>query len=312
MRARPAELILLIASVVLALAAVEGGLRLTGLGPWRAFASFDAMPTLTVADAELGWVNRPGDYAYTRPDGADVRVHITPSGARGARDQGRTWIMGGSFAYGFGVTDAQTVTAQLDRLRPDLQAVNRAVPGYGTAQSALLWRRLGGPADVVYGLTDLHDGRNVAAGAWLHTLDRAGPHHDWAGVPAAEWDGQRLQRRPPQRYRHWPLSESIALVDLVERATLRVQDRLLRTKSETTMQLVREWRDAVEAQGGSFVVALLHAPDRERYYRRRLQELGVRFIDIQDPRFPDAAIPEDGHPDETIHAAWAAALAEAL
>lgn len=311
MRPQLADVALLVLSTAAGLVVVEGALRGFGLGPWTEFRSFEHVPTLTQADPTLGWVNRPGQYSYAAADGSPVQVSVAPTGARGA-DVGATWLMGCSFVYGFGLSDEDVVSAQLARLRPDVRPVNHAVPGYGTVQSAMLWQRSGSPGQtIVYGLTELHDGRNVAANTWLHALDRAGPSHDWTGVPSAVWDGVALQRSPPRRYAHWPLSELLAVVDLTERASLRVRDRFLRTKSETTIQVIREWSDAVGEAGGELVVALLHAPSRERHYTRRLDEEGVRWLDLRSPRFPEATLP-DGHPDASLHAGWAAALAEAL
>lgn len=128
---------------------------------------------------------------------------------------------------------------QLATARPDLSVQNHAVPGYGTHQAATAFEQsTGRPAVVVYGYTDLHDGRNVGAAGWRATLERAGPGQPWTAPPTVAWSGHQLVPGPPTPYHHWPLCEHYALAHAFERAGARLQDRLLRTKVETTVQRI--------------------------------------------------------------------------
>lgn len=94
-------------------------------------------------DAELGWCVQPS----ARTDlGA-----TNPQAARGGPAEGysttvptgkvRVLTFGDSFAHCDEVADVDTWQAQLQGIRPDVEAVNFGVPGYGTDQAFLRWRR---------------------------------------------------------------------------------------------------------------------------------------------------------------------------
>lgn len=297
-------------SVVL-LGGAELGLRATDRGPWAPFPSFDGVPVISDPDPALGWVIRPGEHAWTGPDGP-VRVHVATDGqrGRGVHDGARVLFFGGSWTWGYGLTDGDVVTDRLGVLRADLRPENRAVPGYGTLQSAGLAERVDvRDATVVYGFVELHEGRNAGTRAWLRALERSGSTNDWRAVPWARWDGTRLELHPPTRYAHWTASEHLALVDAAERGWIGMLDRFARTKAETTARLMARFRDDVQSRGGRFRVALLDVPTRHGFYTRRLGELGVDVLDLTD--VPVGRL-SDGHPDGPTHARWARRLAERL
>lgn len=308
---RREDLALIGVSTLVGLVLVEALLRMTGVGPWRPFPDLAAAPVLAAPDPALGWTNAPGAHAF-----GDHVVHVDSSRHRavpGASRPATTWLVGGSFVFGYGLPDDATVAARLQALRPDLAVANHAAPGWGTVQSLLDFERSDGPVEhVVYGLVDLHDARNAAAWVWLHALDRSGATHAWKAVPSAWWDGASLHHRPPRAYRHLALSEHVAVVDLGERAWLHLRDRWEGRKSEATVQTVRVFRDAVQARGAAFTVVLLHAPRRAEYYLRRFAEEDLPLIDLRDPAFPREGALPDGHPDASMHARWAQQLAEVL
>lgn len=297
--------------VLAALCVAELLARAAGLGPWTPFHDLDRLPAISEPDAELGWRNRPGVHTWDTPDGP-VRVSIDATGSRrwwSAREPG-VRLVGGSFVHGFGLDDVDSLGARLGIYVAGLglDVDNRAVPGFGTVQALLDYERDPGGDVVIYGFVELHEARNVAAPSWLHALDRSGGQHPWAAVPSARWDGA-LTLSPPVRYRHWPVSEHVALVDLLERASVSVADRFLRTKAETTAQVMARFHRSVRGHGDRFVVVLLHAPTRGRFYLRRLGELGVPVYDL---RGAEGGWLTDGHPDAVRTEAWAEALARIL
>lgn len=293
-------------ATVATLVLVEGALRVTGRGPWRPFEDLARLPRLSEADPTLGWIHRQGTFEW---DGNRVsvgplgRAHLEAPGA-----DGTVGVFGGSYVYGFGVDDTEVCTRLWAEAHPELDVRNLGVPGYGTLQSMLASRAA--PTDtVVYGLVELHDGRNVGAWSWLHALERSARGQSWGAPPSAVWDGSVLHQAPPRGYQHWAWSERVALVDLTERTWIGLHDRFLRTKAETTVQLVAAWRNEVEARGGRFVVALLEAPTRHRHYLRRFGELGIQVVDL---RLAEPLRLPDGHPSAAAHRRWATALQEAL
>ncbi|MEZ4319889.1 MAG: hypothetical protein R3F61_20430 [Myxococcota bacterium] len=309
----------LVATVV-TLALCEGALRLAGYGPWAPFETFEGLPRMSDPHASLGWVNRPGRHTVEL-GGRTVTVTVDERGDRATPPSGgprSVGLYGGSYLFGFGLDDTEVVSTHLAAARPDLTVRNHAVPGYGTLQSVTALeervRSSGGCGEdvVVYGLTELHDGRNVAAWSWLHALERSARDQGWTVVPTAQWDGERLVVGEPVTYRHWSASERSAIVNRAEHARNALHDRFLRTKAETTVQLVLRFREIVEVCGGAFRVALLDAPTRSAVYLRRFAEEGVDVIDLRHPHFPEWSIPGDGHPDARVHADWARRLAEVL
>lgn len=276
-----------LAWLVGALLLLEALLRL-GPGPWRPFADLAALPTVSAPDAELGWANRQAVI-----DWPGVGLVDLSDGCRGSCEGPVHWY-GGSWVFGFGLPDDAVVSAALGH-------GNHAVPGYGTVQSWLAWRRERHDR-VIYGLTELHDARNAGAWSWLRALDRARRGQAWVQVPWAGWQGGALVLQPPAPYRHWALSEHSALVDGIERSRDYWHDRWLRTEqTEATVQLIGRWAEEVSGGGGRLVVALLDAPQDGATYLARLTELGVEVHDLREQggRLPD------GHPDASAHSAWA-------
>jgi hypothetical protein len=100
-------------------------------------------------DAELGWTIRPGGRT------ADGRYEANAQAARARQDvvyettvppgRRRVIAVGDSFTHGDGVTNEQTWAYRLERIRGDLEVVNFGVPGYGTDQAFLRWRRDAAP-----------------------------------------------------------------------------------------------------------------------------------------------------------------------
>ncbi|HXB57369.1 MAG TPA: hypothetical protein VN461_21590 [Vicinamibacteria bacterium] len=100
-----------------------------------------------VADSELGWTVAPGGRT---PDGL---YQANAEGARAPADRSygerslpgrlRLVTVGDSFTHGDGVGLEDTWQRELERRRADLEVVNLGVPGYGTDQAYLRWRRDG-------------------------------------------------------------------------------------------------------------------------------------------------------------------------
>lgn len=100
-----------------------------------------------VLDRELGWTVAPRGRS---PDGLYL---ANADGARTPSDRAyderpvvgrlRLVTLGDSFTHGDGVGIEDTWQRELERRRADLEVVNLGVPGYGTDQAYLRWRRLG-------------------------------------------------------------------------------------------------------------------------------------------------------------------------
>jgi hypothetical protein len=107
--------------------------------------------TYIVADPELGWtIGRSG---VSRDDAGELQYTSNSQGVRAAPDRvyahtpppGKVRIVtvGDSFTHSDEVGNAQTWQHALESRRGDLELLNLGVPGYGTDQALLRWRRDG-------------------------------------------------------------------------------------------------------------------------------------------------------------------------
>jgi hypothetical protein len=304
-----------------ALAGLEGTLRLAGYGPWTRSQAFPSIPLMVRPDPAIGWVNREGSWTYLPFAGAASPVHVTidKRGARGAArvsGQDPVWIFGGSFTFGWGVSDDETYTAVAGSADSGIDTVDLGVTGYGTLQSRLLAERLlhsgaqptPTPKAVLYGLIEAHEERNLAPFAWRRTLLRLARAHDEVRIPFARLDGRgALRVYPAARYRSWPFASRLALVPALQTAVETLRDRGLESQGlDVTIDLIADWHRTLSAASIPFTVLLLYAPQHRQAYLARLQALGIPVLDLSDPRFPgsDLAIPGNGHPTAALHHIW--------
>lgn len=138
-------LLALLVSLLLALAVLEGGLRLIGLGP---------QPTLGQFDPQLGWVKTPGAKVHRKTSEFDVHFEINALGLRddpmasAAKPAGklRVLMLGDSFVQGYTVERHDLFVDILENWWQsegrEVDVVNAGTEGYSTDQEAL-W--LSGP-----------------------------------------------------------------------------------------------------------------------------------------------------------------------
>lgn len=102
-------------------------------------------------DPRLGYALRPDWSAVHETDEFRVVVHTNALGLRGAPADPRpppgvrrVLVVGDSFAFGWGVADAETFAARLDAaLGPGVEVLNAAVPGWGVDQYRVFLRERG-------------------------------------------------------------------------------------------------------------------------------------------------------------------------
>lgn len=151
------NLILVVVSLVIALALAEVVLRLVGVDRVK----FQEKP-------RLGWVNVPenvwvehhpvlGWYSQKNkaalldsPNFPQVIVHTNSAGFRGTREYAiekpagviRIAALGDSFVFGFGVRDQETFSAVLESYGKSREVLNLGVPGYGIDQIYLSYKEI--------------------------------------------------------------------------------------------------------------------------------------------------------------------------
>jgi hypothetical protein len=168
-RSRKRRLAIALASAVVALAMLELAARLAtkeGLNGMPTIGPYALLPFRPTRQAAEGWAKRGERAAYVAPDrelGWTLRpsatreedgVRLTSNAqgfrarpersfdARPAAGRRRVLLAGDSQVHGNEVELQQNFASQMESARSDLEVVNLAVPGYGTDQAFLRWRRV--------------------------------------------------------------------------------------------------------------------------------------------------------------------------
>ena len=115
--------------------------------PGAVRAAFARAGTYLVRDEELGWTvgphGRARDGLYeSNAEGARAPAE-SRYGERPPAGRLRVVTVGDSFTHGDSVALEDTWQREMERRRSDLEVVNLGVPGYGTDQAYLRWRRDG-------------------------------------------------------------------------------------------------------------------------------------------------------------------------
>lgn len=311
----------MIAGLLAAFFLGEAAVRLAGHEPWQSYGDMagDAFVRMRASDDRLGWRNLPGEYRSERNT-----VTILSDGSRratelAAADAPEVWLVGGSFIYGQGLSDEQTLASQLAAPEYGWRAHNFGVSGFGTYQSLLLLEdlldRRPPPQIVVYGLIDHHIVRNIGRGMWQRALAQLAVS-EYPKLPYCSVDaGGRLVRYQAEAYPQTPLREYSALIELGERtyAEWKSQDREAQ-RELTTELLLAEMHELCSRRGVSFLVALLEDGEAgsPSWAIEAAERQQVPLADCRVPLTPERRVPVDSHPNETVQRMWAECLSEPL
>ena len=141
MSRRTTNVALGLTSTAVAVLMAEVLIRFSGIPGYQPFVR-QPIPSIEPHDV-LGWFNVPDTDEVIPWGPRQVRVAHNSLGFRDqsmapAPSGGRVLVLGDSFAYGFGVDQAELATELLDRALPDVDIVNMGVNGFSTDQSLLL------------------------------------------------------------------------------------------------------------------------------------------------------------------------------
>lgn len=332
-RTRLFELLLAAASVsavVLAALAAELAAR------WALPDALEGQPHAGLArlhrfSSVYGWELRPG--AAARIDGRLTTVNRW--GQRGREHERqrtggrrRVLVLGDSVAFGYGVADEETFAARLEAR--GFEAINMAVPGYGTDQELLRLEREGGawrPDVVLLNFCVENDPvDNVSRRFFYDGLHPKPFFVVQGGVLALRTE--ELDLSPAARLGLWLRERSHLLQWMRPRPDAPATDWRARkaqalgdgrTARSVTRLLLERAAAAAAGQGAAFLVAV--HPSRESFQRgsewtRPLTS--ARALDMADAyrtrglRFRQLTLDSIGHLSAGGHAVAADVLAEAL
>ncbi|MBI1357797.1 MAG: hypothetical protein GC160_25965 [Acidobacteria bacterium] len=307
--------------LVAALGLGEVAVRLAGGETWsvQPDPSPDPFVRIREPDATLGWRNLPGRHATgdgwvtVLEDGSRRTSETPPEGAP------EVWLMGGSFLYGQGLPDEQTLAWLLQARDPGRRYRNFGVSAYGTYQSLLLLEerleRQKAPETVLYGLIEHHAVRNIGRAMWLRALTRQASSVRPL-LPYCSLDSEgRLVRHPAEAYPQTPLRDKLALVELLERSwAKRRSDGREADQQRITELLIVEMAELCRRRGIRFLLALLQdgVAGADTWELRAPRANGLPFVDCRVPLTPERRVPIDNHPNAEVQRMWADCVAEGL
>ncbi len=305
-------------TALVSIALAEGLLALLGYPPWRAqqISSADVKSEYQ-PDPELGWINREGQYNMAGSDGTHFRYTNWKQGRRATSEnpaenpapaddaRPRMIVVGDSYAYGYGLGDADTFAWRLQQNHPELQVSNYGTPGYGTYQSYIAMGRAldckpPNPS-VLYLLNGFHESRNVADPSWIRVV-----RHPDNGVffPYAVLSNDALEGRRSDGDTIWSLSHKLRTVAMAEEyyEMAEAWKRVHNQRAVTQAILIR-MEHAAQLSGAKFTVVLFDLEPKDRQvYRQFLNARNIAFIDSDHPELKDKIyrLP-DGHPNAKLN-----------
>lgn len=335
---------LVVVSTLFALGVGEAALRAVG---WTTLHVNPDQLHFWRHDPLLGWAHRPGQEGVFATRQFRTHVRINEKGLRDRErpyersdDTKRILVIGDSFAWGFGVEEADRLSELLSSSLA-VEIINASVSGYSTDQK-LLWLMNEGikyDFDLLLGVfpgNDHYD-NHLSRNYFVYNKPRFELVSDTLALR-----GVPVPRPPPhlmlERFlmRHSTLAHALSLRvrGLYDRILLRsevavaIHTKVLRNPTPPwvlrqrmdpddpfalTRALIREVRDVAEANGARFV--MVSTPRYwigERFAGGSYQDLmeavrsdGILLLDVESlPGFDRGAmvIPNDGHWNEAGHA----------
>ncbi|MBI4353860.1 MAG: hypothetical protein HY595_01355 [Candidatus Omnitrophica bacterium] len=284
------RVLLFLSAVLIALLSAEWLVRLRVPYNVYGWTRQIAQETISMPSPTLGYVNRPG--ASVRFRNKEFDTHVTIN-SRGLRDREypyeesnpfRIVVLGDSFAFGWGVEQAECVTEVLEeRYLQGTDVINLSVSGYGTLQELRLFQE-----DGVKYHPDL-----VLVLWFSNDLDERIPEVYFHNGRMSEVDLPRT--RWSKHLRLWLLRHSYAFTLLREtrndlnRRWFKRRPSIAEAASrdEDDWRLMRGWltelRDSAGAHGATLMVVGI--PDKGRFVvneplRTLLDELTVAYEDL--------------------------------
>ena len=302
----------------------ELALRAMGYSPWTYFPQREDQPLLHEPEPVLGWRNKAGSFqlAGRVSNQEPIRMTFWDGGQRATarepvKGERRLLALGGSFTQGWAVSDRFTYVWRLQRMFETVEVRNLGTAAYGTFQSLLAFEHFlaagnSAPDVVLYGFSDFHENRNVAAPSWLRALARR-PDGIAVQLPYASIDAAgTLERHAPIGYPSWPSREWSAAVAFAEERIYALANRTRGDgASAVTKALLSELDRKVRAGGGVLLVAVLWQTPKQEFLAW-MGEHGISAVDCTHADFATMQVPGYGHPNAELHGYWADCIRKVL
>ena len=319
-KSAPKRSVLIVArlvTTVVSIAGAEGVLWFGGYPSWWRDSESADEASYHQVDADLGWIDRPGQYDLAgglRKDpfrytiwcgGRRATATLNKPSACSGQAGGLSNVMffGDSYVFGYGLSDAETMPWMVQARHPELEVTNFGTPGYGTYQSYLAIKRaVQQPAFVFYLLNGFHEGRNAGETSWLRVV-RQPPSGFFYPYVALKHGNIEEKRSPGEMV--WALARRLRTVALIEDYSeiARAYPRV-RKKQQATDVLLKKMNESVTSSHGRFAVILFDLDQKQRvHYRELLSSNHISYLDCDRPELTDRRLRlPDGHPSEKLNA----------
>ncbi|MGE0269465.1 MAG: hypothetical protein AB7S78_13530 [Candidatus Omnitrophota bacterium] len=287
-----------------------------GEGPFREL-------NMIALDDTLGWRLRSGSYDVFTAEG-EKGIQYTLHELRG-RDTGGSdrsaeqsvFFLGGSFVFGQGLDDDETLSWKFQENQPDITVRNYGVMGYGTYQTSLYMKEIipktTGARLVIYGLIQEHEERNVAAASWVEDFVLRA-HSGKVRFPYIKSvDGMDFHSEIFLGYPYSRAVSKFVMPRLILKAVMQIVSRRReRYKDKVLEFLLLDMDRYCREQGVKFSVLILQA-DAQKYaqYSDFVLSHGINFL--QCPLMTsEYGLPGDGHPNADMNNQWAECVSKQL
>ncbi|MDY6903055.1 MAG: hypothetical protein SWH61_00070 [Thermodesulfobacteriota bacterium] len=309
------RLFISLTAVLVIFFAVEAFLRFTV--DRACFSGTGSAASICREDPVLGWRNKTGDFTFQNGEEKTVHIKLLNSGRRAvaangtghADDREKIILIGGSFMFGQGLSDEETMAWKLQDKMPEMKVLNYGVQAYGTYQSLLMLEHIlpetSRPSVVIYGFMGHHLERNTAPQYWRAIMNRcSGPA---VYMPYVSLDEKKnLVRHAPVTFDPGPFIRHLETLKLIYLFYELKFDKPRNTHG-IMQRLLLEMRDRCRTYNCQFIVAFLNAPpDIETVYTRfcRNNEINAIHYDLRGFQQEDLQI-DDGHPNAILNTLWA-------
>ncbi len=300
---------------------LETLLRVTGHEPYRTI--YHERPW-SERHPIMGWVNKPGIYNSNQPGNAPMtflkggRRATRPAKGRDGKYPKKVFLVGGSYAQGYGMKDEESLGWLLNKRLPHVDLQNYGTGGYSTYQSILqaqyrLVLQENPPDVVIYGFAYFHHERNVLTFGWMQSL--RSNHGERFAAPHVVVEDGKLAERGPFSVRNWPLEGMSAFVRFIHDKYLQF---LFYGREKqmvpVTRELLKAMNDFASSRGIKFLVAILEDLGMEELFTDFMDKKGIGYVNCT---FPDSWNPRNrlggtGHPKPEVHAFWAKCIGDSI
>ncbi len=274
-------------------------------------------------DSETGFRCREGHFTFTLEDSLTFtctnnsrghRITYNPDQFVLNEPQKTIWIFGGSYTYGWSVSDSEAYPRLVQQAYPSYRVVNFGVPGFGTLQSYLQYKQAldnhCAPDLVILAYAGFHDMRNINSRLWSKTLapyNQLGPIE----LPFAELtdEGNLSVSSRPLAYTPFRWQDKLALANAFEGYYNR-QQLEWQQANRISIALVDSFAQLTAACMSRFVLAAIVDDSRSQNLTTHCHTLCIEYADISvDTRLPGMTNePYDSHPSARAHQLYAEKL----